>query len=133
MDRRALLCLAGLTLTAGCSSNPPRASGPRTPPTPGEPTSSGSSGSSGSSLRVTDQGVEPADDGHLRVLVTVTNRGGAERAGTLVVTVSVEGSTTERRREVSVSGDGEREVVVGFEGVAFDDFSGGGSLRSRVE
>jgi hypothetical protein len=133
MDRRALLRLAGLTLVAGCSSNPPRATGPRTPPTPGDPTAAGSSGASGPSLSVTDQDVEPADDGHLRVLVTVTNRGGTELTGTLVVTVSTDGATTERRREVTVAGNGEREVTIEFEAVAYDDFSGGGSLRSRVE
>ena len=130
MDRRALLRLAGLTFVAGCSSNPPRATGPRTPPTPGEPTESGGSGSS---LRITDQAVEEADDGLLRVLVTVTNPSGAELTNTLVVTVSVGESRTERRREVTVPGDGEREVAVDFEDVTYDDFSGDGSLQSRLE
>jgi hypothetical protein len=129
MDRRALLRLAGLALVggAGCSSNPPRASGPRTPPTPGEPTASGAS------LNVTDQDVEAADGGHLRVLVTVTNRGESGRTDTLVVAVTVDGSRTERRREVTVPGGGERTVGVDFETVTFDDFSGGGSVQSRLE
>jgi hypothetical protein len=129
MDRRSVLGLVGLAFAAGCSSNPPRATGPRTPPTPGEPTAT----SSGSSLAVTDQGVEEADDGHLRVLVTVTNRGGSDLTGTLVVTVSVDGASTERSREVSVPGGDAREVAVDFDTVAYDDFSGGGSLQSRVE
>ncbi|WP_338742223.1 hypothetical protein [Haloplanus salilacus] len=130
MDRRAVLHLVGLVFAAGCSSNPPRATGPRTPPTPGEPTATAGSGAS---LAVADQGVDEADDGHLRVRVTVTNRGGSDQTGTLVVTVSVGESRTERRREVSVATGGEREVVVDFEDVAYEDFSGGGSLQSRVE
>lgn len=130
MDRRSLLGLVGLAFAAGCVSNPPRASGPRTPPTPGEPTATEGSGST---LAVTDQGVEAADDGHLRVLVTVTNRSGTDGAGTLVVVVSIDGERTERRREVTVPGDDVREAVVDFETVAYDDFSGGGSLQSRLE
>lgn len=127
MDRRTVLHLAGLTLVAGCSSNPPRATGPRTPPTPSEPTAT-----EADTLRVTDQDVEAADDGHLRVLVTVTNRSGAERTGTLVVRVTVGGTAAERRRDVTVAGGDDLEVPVAFEDIAFEDFSGNGSVQSRL-
>ena len=84
-------------------------------------------------MRITDQGFEAGDDGHLRVLATVQNLTGTERTRTLVAAVTVEGTTTEQRREVTVPADADREVAVDFETVAYDDFTGGGSLQSRLE
>jgi len=132
MDRRRALAFLGLALSAGCAT--PGATGPRTPPTPGgESPESGGNGDGDGELSVSDQDFEEADDGHLRVLATVRNPTGTERTRTLVVAVTVGGSTTERRREVTVPADGEREVAVEFEAVAYDDFVGGGSLQSRLE
>jgi len=128
MDRRRVLALLGLALSPGCAT--PGATGPRTPPTPGE--RSPAAGESGE-LRITDQGFEAGDDGHLRVLATVQNLTGTERTRTLVAAVTVEGTTTEQRREVTVPADADREVAVDFETVAYDDFTGGGSLQSRLE
>jgi hypothetical protein len=128
MDRRRALAFLGLALSAGCAT--PGATGPRTPPTPGgESPGTGGDGE----LSISDQDFEEADDGHLRVLATVRNPAGTERTRTLVVAVTVGESTTERRREVTVPADGEREVAVEFEDVAYDDFVGDGSLQSRLE
>mgnify|MGYP000409832747 CR=1 FL=1 len=123
MDRRRLL-VAAAGLVAGCSSTPPQATGPRTPPTPSEPTESGDR-----SLRVADLAVEEADDGHLRVLATVRNPTDAELTRTLRIRVSVDESRTARRRSVTVAANGEREVAFDFETVGYDDFSGNGSLN----
>jgi hypothetical protein len=121
MQRRRVLAVA-VTLLSGCS-NLPRATGPRTPPTPSEPTTS-----TQQSLSVTDLDVEEADDGHLRVLATVTNRAPDQRTRTLRIRVRVGDTRTEQRQQVTVAGGGEREVAFEFEDVAYDDFSGNGSL-----
>jgi type 1 fimbria pilin len=130
MDRRSVCALVGslLALVAGCSSASTRASGPRTPPSPGSPPASGGD----ASMRVVDLDVEEADDGHLRVLATVVNPTDRERTRGLRIGVSVDGTRTTREREVTVPADGERDVTVEFESVAYDDFAGGGSLRSSL-
>jgi hypothetical protein len=125
MHRRRLLAVAA-AFVAGCSSNPPQATGPRTPPTPSEPTASDGE----RSLSVTDLDVVEADDGHLRVLATVRNPADSERTRTLRIRVRIGESRTERQRSVTVAGNEEREVAFDFETVAYDDFSGGGSLSS---
>jgi hypothetical protein len=134
MDRRRALALLGLGLSfsAGCATS--GATGPRTPPTPGEASpAAGGNGGGNERLRISDQDFEEVDDGSLRILATVRNPTGTERTRTLVVAVTIEGSTTERRREVTVPGDDRRAVAVDFEDIAFDDFASGGSLRSRLE
>jgi len=123
MKRRRALAL-GIALLGGCS-NLPGATGPRTPPTPSERTASPDR-----SLSVADLDVEKADDGHLRVLATVRNRSGTERTRTLRIRILAGDTRTEQRRDVTVAGDTEREVVFDFEDVAYDDFSGDGSLSS---
>jgi len=127
MDRRRALALLGLALSAGCSSTP--ATGPRTPPTPSEPTAAPGDGES---MGVTDLRVEEAETGHLRVHATVVNRGDTERTGTVRIRVSIEEERTERTREVTVPGGGERTVTFDFESVAYEDFSGNGSLQSSL-
>ncbi|GAB6862054.1 hypothetical protein ACFR97_03450 [Haloplanus litoreus] len=127
MDRRRALALLGLALSAGCASVP--ATGPRTPPTPGEPTAVSGDGTS---MGVTDLRVEEAEAGHLRVHATVVNRADAERTGTVRIRVTIGEDRTERTREVTVAGGGERTVTLDFESVAYEDFSGNGSLQSSV-
>ncbi len=83
-------------------------------------------------MSVADLGVEEAEDGHLRVLATVVNPTGTERTGTLRVRVTVGDDATERSREVTVPADGERSVTLAFETVAYDDFTGDGSLQSSL-
>jgi hypothetical protein len=130
MDRRGVLSLVTglLAAAAGCASASTRASGPRTPPSPGEPPTS----TGGASMRVSDLDVEEADDGHLRVLATVTNPTDRERTRRLRIRVTVGETRTEREREVTLPAGGEREVAVDFESVAYDDFSGDGSLQSSL-
>lgn len=123
MHRRRVLA-AAVALLSGCS-NPPRATGPRTPPTPSEPTAP-----TQRSLSVTDLDIEEADDGHLRVLATVTNRATEQRTRTLRVSVRVGDTRTAQRQQVTVAGGGEREVPFEFGDVAYEDFSGGGSLNT---
>ncbi|MEF8857222.1 MAG: hypothetical protein V5A16_07375, partial [Haloplanus sp.] len=113
-----------VTLLGGCA-DVPRATGPRTPPTPSEPTATQRS------LSVTDLHVEEADDGHLRVLASVTNRAKDQRTRTLRVIVRMGDTRTERQRQVTVAGGAEREVPFEFEDVAYDDFSGDGSLSTN--
>jgi type 1 fimbria pilin len=134
MDRRGVLSLVGalLAAAAGCSADSrPRASGPRTPPSPGEPPTEGGDGGN-TSMRVSDLDVEAADDGHLRVLATVTNPTATERTRSLRVRVTIDETTTERRREVTVPAGEKQEVAVEFGDVAYDDFSGNGTLQSAL-
>jgi hypothetical protein len=83
-------------------------------------------------MGVTDLRVEEADDGHLRVHATVVNRTDAERTGTVRIRVSIDGERTERTREVTVAGGGERSVTLDFETVPYEAFSGNGSLQSAI-
>ncbi|MFB6101287.1 MAG: transcriptional initiation protein Tat [Haloplanus sp.] len=129
MDRRGVLSLL-FALAAGCSSNPPRATGARTPPTPGE--SRAPSGGAGRSMSVSDLSVEEADDGHLRVVATVTNPAATDRTRTLRIRVTVGETRAERSQEVTVPANDERDVAVDFPDVAYDDFSGNGSLQSSL-
>jgi len=124
MHRRRVLAIA-VTLLSGCS-NLPRATGPRTPPTPSEPTAAPQR-----SLRVTDLDVEEAEDGHLRVLATVQNPTGAQRTRTLRIRVRAGTIRTEQQQQVTVAANTEREVAFEFEDVAYDDFSGNGSLNTN--
>ena len=78
-----------------------------------------------------DLDFEAADDGHLRVLATVTNPTNAQRTRTLRVRVRAENSRTEREQQVTVGGNAEREVAFEFTDVAYDDFSGNGSLNTN--
>ncbi|WP_435067219.1 transcriptional initiation protein Tat [Haloplanus sp. C73] len=123
MHRRRLLALA-LPLLGGCSSLP-KASGPRTPPTPGEPDSSADR-----SLGVRNLDVEEAEDGHLRVLATVVNRSNTDRTRTLRIRVRAGETRTERQQTVSVAAGESQEVAFDFTDVAYDDFSGDGSLNT---
>jgi hypothetical protein len=123
MHRRRALALA-VTLLCGCS-NPPDATGPRTPPTPGDPTAAAGS------LRVAELAVEEGDDGSLRAVATIRNETDARRTRTLRIRVRAGDTRAERRRSVTVPGTAERDVVFEFPGVAYDDFSGGGSLNSN--
>ncbi|WP_049936539.1 hypothetical protein [Haloplanus natans] len=123
MKRRRLLAL-GIALLGGCSDLP-GATGPRTPPTPSEPTAAPTR-----SLRVTDLAVEEAEDGHLRVVATVRNETTTQRTRTLRIRVRAGDMRTEKRQTVTVAANTERGVVFDFIDVAYDDFSGNGSLNS---
>ncbi len=123
MKRRRLLALT-VALLGGCSDLP-GATGPRTPPTPSEPTAAPTR-----SLRVTDLGVEEADGGHLRVIATVRNGTDAQRTRTLRIRVRAGEARTERRRDVTVAGGAQRDIVFDFIDVQYGDFSGNGSLNS---
>lgn len=124
MHRRRVLAIA-VALLSGCS-NLPRATGPRTPPTPSEPTAAPQR-----SLHVVDLDVEEADDGHLRVLATVQNPTSARRTRTLRIRVRAGTTRTEQQRRVTVDGNAERAVAFDFTDVAYDDFSGNGSLNTN--
>ncbi|AZH25383.1 putative periplasmic lipoprotein [Haloplanus aerogenes] len=124
MHRRRVLAIA-VTLLSGCS-NLPRATGPRTPPTPSEPTAAPQR-----SLRVTSLDVEEADDGHLRVLATVQNPTNAQRTRTLRIRVRAGETRTEQQQQVTVAANTEQEVAFDFADVAYDDFSGNGSLNTN--
>lgn len=124
MHRRRVLAIA-VTLLSGCS-NLPRATGPRTPPTPSEPTAAPQR-----SLRVTSLDVKEADDGHLRVLATVQNPTSAQRTRTLRIRVKAGETRTEQQQQVTVAANTEQEVAFDFTDVAYDDFSGNGSLNTN--
>lgn len=123
MHRRRVLALV-VALLGGCSDLQ-RASGPRTPPTPSEQTAAPSR-----SLSVSNLAVVEAEDGHLRVVATVRNRTDAQRTRTLRIRVNVGDTRTEQQQAVTVAVNGERDVSFDFSGVAYDDFSGNGSLNS---
>jgi len=123
MHRRRALTIA-VALLSGCSDLP-RATGPRTPPTPSEPTAAPQR-----SLQVSGLDVEEAEDGHLRVVATVANGSSSQRTRTLRIRVRVGNTRTEQAEQVTVAGNAEQEVTFEFEDVAYDDFSGDGSLQS---
>jgi len=123
MHRRRTLAIA-VALLSGCSDLP-RATGPRTPPTPSEPTAAPQR-----SLQVSNLDVEEAEDGHLRVVATVANGSPSQRTRTLRIRVRAGTTRTEQAEQVTVAGNTEREVAFEFEDVAYDDFSGNGSLQS---
>jgi hypothetical protein len=129
MDRRRAIAVLGAVLFGGCTGSRSRATGPRTPPTPGDRrTTSDGAGSMG----VFDLDVEAADDGHLRVHATVANRTDRDRTRTLVLRVTIDGTVTERTREVTVPANDESRVTVDFETVAYESFSGNGSLQPTL-
>jgi hypothetical protein len=129
MDRRRALSVLGLALYAGCTGTRPRATGPRTPPTPGAPATTPEASEP---MGVTDLEVQEAEEGHLRVRATVTNRSDRDGTRTLVIRVTVDDRNTERSREVSVPANDGRTVTVDFETIAYDDFSGSGSLQPTL-
>lgn len=126
MHRRALLAAlaaaGGTTGLAGCTGDLPRATGPRRPPaSPAPPPTDGAA------VSATDIDVEPADDGSLRVLATVENRGSEPASREVVVTVTLDDREFVRSTVVRVGAGATREVGLGFD-LTFDAFSADGSV-----
>lgn len=126
MKRRGLLAgLAGLTAGAGCAETV-RPSGPRTPPRSPEPTSTPASG-----LVVVDLVDDQDDEGNLLVRVTVENRGGESRSGTVVVDVRAGETETSVSQSVTLAPDERTEVALLTE-IEYDTFADDGSLQVDV-
>lgn len=124
-----LAAASGVAALAGCTDSA-EPSGPMTPPRSPEATGSGDEG-----LTVTDFADVEGDEGDLLVRVTVENRGGEERTGTVIVTVTgtVDGSETEDTvsEEVTVASGERTEVTLGTS-LSFESFSQSGSIRVEI-
>jgi len=124
-----LAAASGLAALAGCtdSADP---SGPMTPPRSPEATAA-----EGEGLVVTDFTDVEGDEGDLLVRVTVENRGGEERTGTVVVTASatVEGSESEETvtEEVTVASSERTDVTVATS-LSYESFNRSGSIRVEI-
>ena len=126
MKRRGVLVgLVPLLGGAGCLQ-PARSTGPRTPPRSPEPTSTPVTG-----LVVVDFVGEPNDEGNLVVDVTVENRSGEARSGTVVVEVTAGDEETTVSTEVTVGANGRAEVSLPTD-IPYDQFAGDGSLQVVV-
>lgn len=124
-----LAAASGVAALAGCT-NSADPSGPLTPPRSPEATAG-----PGEGLVITDFTDAEGDDGDLLVRVTVENRGGEERTGTVVatVTVTVDGEEREETasQEVTVA-PGERTEATLETSLSFESFSGSGSMRVEI-
>ncbi|MFC7096163.1 hypothetical protein [Halobaculum marinum] len=137
MKRRRLLgslaraaVAGGVVATAGCTS-PASPSGPLTPPR--SPEGGPNTGEEG--LVIRDFLDVEGDDGALLVRVTVENRAGEERSGTVVVTATA--GSDDDEREVSTSESitvpaGERVEVTLETSLTYEEFSRQGSMRVDV-
>jgi len=89
----------------------------------------------GEGLVVTDFTDVKGDEGDLLVRVTVENRGGEERTGTVVVTASatVEGSESEETvtEEVTVASSERTDVTVATS-LSYESFNRSGSIRVEI-
>lgn len=128
MRRRSFAAAIAAALGGGCLADLPSATGPRSGPTPSS--TPGTPGTPAGSS-VTDVDVETTDDGRLRVVATVRNRGSTARTARVVVTVTVDGETSSRETTVSVPAEETATASVAFD-VTFDEFSGDGSVSARV-
>ncbi|WP_435125900.1 hypothetical protein [Halobaculum sp. D14] len=130
MKRRGLLKgvagVAGLGVAAGCT-NSAAPSGPKTPPRSPESTVV-----SGSGLVVADFTDVESDDGDLHVSVTVENRSGEQRTGTVVATASASGAEDSASEQVTV-GASERVTVVLETSLSYAKFQQDGSLQVTIE
>ncbi|QLG62371.1 hypothetical protein [Halorarum salinum] len=127
MKRRGVLVgLAGLVAGAGCT-DVTRPSGPRTPPPSPEPTSASPEG-----LVIAELVDEEGDDGSLVVRVTVENRTGEARTGTVVAEASAGGEGTTVSAEVTVEPGESEELSLATE-LDYGEFARDGSLRVDVE
>ena len=123
-----LAAASGVAAFAGCtdSADP---SDPLTPPRSPEATAAGEG------LTVTDFADVEGDDGDLLVSVTVENRSGEERTGTVVVTATVTAEDEEREgtvsQEVTVA-PGERTETTLETGLSFESFNRSGSIRVEI-
>ncbi|QZP38414.1 hypothetical protein [Halobaculum magnesiiphilum] len=136
MNRRRLLATgarlaaaSGVAALAGCTAagDP---SGPLTPPRSPEATAG-----PGEGLVITDFTDVEGDDGDLLVRVTVENRGGEERTGTIVATVTATVDGEEREETVSrdvTLAPGERTEATLETSLSFESFSGSGSMRVEI-
>ena len=128
MRRREAVVAAAFAL-AGCLRSPPDASGPRMPPT-APPGGTGPT-TPASDLSVSTFDVEADENGDVRVVGTVANRGDVRRTGTVEVTVSVGGETHTRSTRVTVEAGGEAQFEIPFD-VAYESFADGGDVRVSV-
>jgi hypothetical protein len=125
---RALAALVGTFVGAGCLSNPPGSTGPRTPPRGGTPPPEpGSDGRSGD-LRVASFDFEEADDGRLRVVGRVANDGVNQRTVTLVITVRTDAGEVVERPQVTVEANSEAPFSVVVSDIGFEQFQADGEL-----
>ena len=124
--RRLLAALAALpALGAGCLSDLPTASGPRSGPEP--------EGTPGRQTGVVVGDVDIGEDsqGQLIVVATLRNRGPDPTEATVVVTLSVGVEETVRETTVEVPGGSSVETAIEFE-TTFDVFTDNGSISARV-
>ena len=128
MRRREAVVAAAFAL-AGCLRNPPDASGPRIPPT--APPDGAGPTTPTSTLYVSTFDIKSGQNGDLRVVGTVINRGDDRRTGTVEATVSVDGETHARSTRVTVVAGDETRFEIPFD-VAYESFESGGEVRVSV-
>lgn len=121
--RLAVLGAAGAA--AGCTQ-PAEPTGPRTPPQSPEGTPA-----DGPGLTVTDFTDVEGDEGNLLVRVTVENRSGEQRSGTVVVSASAGDEETTVAERVTVAA-GERTDVTVETALSYGTFSRNGSMRVSI-
>jgi hypothetical protein len=125
---RGLATLCSATLAAGCLSNLPRATGPRTPPAGGTPPPEAVGGGGSDQLRVTRFDFEESDGGSLRVVGRVANDGVNQRTVVLVITVRTDAGTVVERPRVTVDAESESAFGVLVTEVSFQEFQSSGEL-----
>lgn len=125
---RTLAALVGTVLGAGCLSNPPGATGPRTPPRGGTPPPEAPRGGSPADLRVVAFDFEEAENGRLRVVGRVANDGVNERTVVLVITVRTDEGEVVERPQLTVDAGSEAAFGVVVSDVGFEQFQADGEL-----
>lgn len=126
MKRRALLATLPFAL-AGCLSGYPGPTGPRNPPI--EPEDNPRDAPPQKPLVAGGFEFEEADNGSLRVVLTVTNRTDNEASGTVTGTLSLNGETYEQSSSVTVGGDSESAVELLYEEVTFEAYEDANSVN----
>jgi hypothetical protein len=126
MQRRRLLVGlgAGMALT-GCLGQARDESGPRRPP--GSPRDGRDAAESERELVIRDADILEADDGTLRLVITVENTSGVRQSDTLVGIATVDGTDYRVSREVALDADSEAEYTLDFE-VDYQAWSAKGDL-----
>ena len=132
MFRRAVL--AGFVVWISGCVDAATPSGPRNPPSEADASVPDPSvpDDSTSELRIGDWDYLEADDGTVRVTVTVFNDAPSERSGTVVVSIRLDDEAYDARTDVTVEPDDETDVELAVD-VPFEPVDRGGSLYLHLE
>lgn len=127
MKRRAALTTFALTLSAGCLSPLPRATGPRKPPEAPE----GGPGVSSDALSIETWDYSETGGGSLRIFGTIRNSSDVKTTATVAATVTVAGDGHTNSTDITVPAGGTAKFELRYD-VSYDKFEQNGSISIEL-